>query len=338
RPENASIERLGVGAQFDKCENPEWSGSIDLDFLAHTDHSEKGLLDQAVYKVPMTPYPQFKEYGVEEWIEHLPVPLRYTSMLTLHQPSFHDPAMEFSSTTEGNTQCAHGSGESEFFEGFGTQPAVFQQPRQNLHALLSPVASSQVSSSGFDEYLEGPIIKVQSSSRSAKKTSNQSPVPELDTFMNINNYDALPKVMNEKSAANWRLNFSQIQESEQLSTNPDRKRIASITPQWEMSKRSRSVGGRKGKRRQRTFIRSRHKSTSTQKFQCTWCWVAFIKKSDWRRHEESQHAPQTEWVYGMIPPLPETPFSAAQYPSGRGPFMAQERSNCGTTDFVKYVV
>ena len=31
-------------------------------------------------------------------------------------------------------------------------------------------------------------------------------------------------------------------------------------------------------------------------YQCTWCWMAFKKTCDWRRHEESQHAPQTEWI------------------------------------------
>ena len=270
-PENTFIERFGVGAQFDKCENPEWAGSIDLDFLAHTDHSEEGLLDAAVDRVPMTPYPQFRAYDVEEWIEHLPVPLRYASISTLHQPSFQDPAMEFSSTTEGNTQCASGSGKFKCFEVLGTQPAVFQQSDQNLDTLLSPVASSQVSSS--------ELLTVEE--------------------------------------------FSRIQKSEQLSTGPDRKRRASNTSQWEGSKRSRSVGGmcsdvtssnassavsdmsgcshaswsgRKGRRRQPTVIQTSHKSTSSQQFQCTWCLVAFTKKSDWRRHEESQHAPQTEWV------------------------------------------
>ena len=31
-------------------------------------------------------------------------------------------------------------------------------------------------------------------------------------------------------------------------------------------------------------------------YQCTWCPAKFTKASDWKRHEESQHAPQTEWV------------------------------------------
>ena len=33
-----------------------------------------------------------------------------------------------------------------------------------------------------------------------------------------------------------------------------------------------------------------------QPYECTWCWKKFAKPSDWKRHEESQHAPQTEWI------------------------------------------
>lgn len=31
-------------------------------------------------------------------------------------------------------------------------------------------------------------------------------------------------------------------------------------------------------------------------FQCTWCRQGFRRAYDWQRHEESQHAPQTEWI------------------------------------------
>jgi hypothetical protein len=32
------------------------------------------------------------------------------------------------------------------------------------------------------------------------------------------------------------------------------------------------------------------------KYQCTWCFLEFTQAYDWRRHEESQHAPQTQWI------------------------------------------
>lgn len=36
--------------------------------------------------------------------------------------------------------------------------------------------------------------------------------------------------------------------------------------------------------------------TKARNYECTWCWEPFKTKYDWRRHEESQHAPQIEWV------------------------------------------
>ena len=35
---------------------------------------------------------------------------------------------------------------------------------------------------------------------------------------------------------------------------------------------------------------------SLKTYHCTWCHKAFSKPSDWKRHEQSQHAPQTEWT------------------------------------------
>ncbi|MCJ1403624.1 hypothetical protein MMC11_006847 [Xylographa trunciseda] len=35
---------------------------------------------------------------------------------------------------------------------------------------------------------------------------------------------------------------------------------------------------------------------SARLYWCTWCRKTFKKPSDWKRHEESQHAPRTEWI------------------------------------------
>ena len=63
--------------------------------------------------------------------------------------------------------------------------------------------------------------------------------------------------------------------------------------------------GRKGRKRKLKVV-ANPKVTRGQDFtkdtlserdcQCTWCWKPFRKASDWKRHEESLHAPQTEWV------------------------------------------
>ena len=66
-----------------------------------------------------------------------------------------------------------------------------------------------------------------------------------------------------------------------------------------------SWSGRKGRRKCRTKTVGGQKSNPNQPFQRTWCWTGFTEKSDWRRHEESQHAPQTEWVC-----MPEGPKSS----------------------------
>lgn len=63
-----------------------------------------------------------------------------------------------------------------------------------------------------------------------------------------------------------------------------------------------SRGPRRGRKRQReptqktleTVIRKR--SDPLKKYQCTFCTSDFAQKYDWRRHEESVHFPQKEWV------------------------------------------
>lgn len=37
-------------------------------------------------------------------------------------------------------------------------------------------------------------------------------------------------------------------------------------------------------------------SSKEKIYQCTWCGDAFARKSDWKRHEQSTHLPQEEWV------------------------------------------
>jgi len=73
-----------------------------------------------------------------------------------------------------------------------------------------------------------------------------------------------------------------------------------------------SWSGRKGRRKQITNGNSPEPQpfNSKRPYQCTWCWTSFRKPSDWRRHEESQHAPQTEWV--CMPDGPAISVSGGQ--------------------------
>ena len=63
-----------------------------------------------------------------------------------------------------------------------------------------------------------------------------------------------------------------------------------------------SRGSRKGRKRQREPARSgaksifRKPSSPSRKHQCTFCALDFEQKYDWKRHEESVHFPQKEWV------------------------------------------
>ncbi|PVI07495.1 hypothetical protein DM02DRAFT_666808 [Periconia macrospinosa] len=59
---------------------------------------------------------------------------------------------------------------------------------------------------------------------------------------------------------------------------------------------------RRGRRRRRDPAKkqitsvARKPSSPSRKFQCTFCTNDFAQKYDWRRHEESVHFPQKEWV------------------------------------------
>ncbi|KAF2878155.1 hypothetical protein BDV95DRAFT_12927 [Massariosphaeria phaeospora] len=61
-------------------------------------------------------------------------------------------------------------------------------------------------------------------------------------------------------------------------------------------------GPRRGRKRQRERTQQasdsmlRRPSNPLKKFQCTFCPTDFAQKYDWRRHEESVHFPQKEWV------------------------------------------
>lgn len=60
-----------------------------------------------------------------------------------------------------------------------------------------------------------------------------------------------------------------------------------------------SWSGRQGRKKiqpESPFKKPSPKESKDKIYQCTWCWKPFKTKYDWRRHEESQHAPQTEWV------------------------------------------
>ncbi|KAF2445943.1 hypothetical protein P171DRAFT_520651 [Karstenula rhodostoma CBS 690.94] len=63
-----------------------------------------------------------------------------------------------------------------------------------------------------------------------------------------------------------------------------------------------SRGSRKGRKRQREPSHNvaktifRKPSSPSRKYQCTFCTTDFEQKYDWKRHEESVHFPQKEWV------------------------------------------
>ena len=64
---------------------------------------------------------------------------------------------------------------------------------------------------------------------------------------------------------------------------------------------SSSLGARKGRKRYRGSSASlsslaKIPSNKEKPYQCTWCGESFARKSDWKRHEQSTHFPQQEWV------------------------------------------
>jgi hypothetical protein len=74
-----------------------------------------------------------------------------------------------------------------------------------------------------------------------------------------------------------------------------------------------SRGSRKGRKRQREPSKNvaktifRKPSSPSRKYQCTFCAVDFEQKYDWKRHEESVHFPQKEWVC-----MPNGPVEGSQ--------------------------
>jgi hypothetical protein len=57
-----------------------------------------------------------------------------------------------------------------------------------------------------------------------------------------------------------------------------------------------SWSGRQGRERHRVSVGATREHHPERKFACTWCRKAFKRAYEWQRHEESQHAPQTEFV------------------------------------------
>ena len=69
-----------------------------------------------------------------------------------------------------------------------------------------------------------------------------------------------------------------------------------------------SWAGRKGKRKHP--VRSKRGSTcTTTKYHCTWGCSSFSRAYEWQRHEESQHAPQVEWIC-LLDANPEDEYCA----------------------------
>lgn len=70
-----------------------------------------------------------------------------------------------------------------------------------------------------------------------------------------------------------------------------------------------SRGSRKGRKRQREPAQNvaktifRKPSSPSRKYQCTFCTHDFEQKYDWKRHEESVHFPQKEWVCMLNGPV-----------------------------------
>ncbi|KAF2457411.1 hypothetical protein BDY21DRAFT_25232 [Lineolata rhizophorae] len=76
---------------------------------------------------------------------------------------------------------------------------------------------------------------------------------------------------------------------------------------------------RRGRKRQRDSILQQTRSIARERvdpqkiFQCTFCPRDFAQKYDWRRHEESVHLPQREWVCMTTGPLMTDPASGFSF-------------------------
>ncbi|GME27333.1 c2h2 type zinc finger containing protein [Neofusicoccum parvum] len=77
----------------------------------------------------------------------------------------------------------------------------------------------------------------------------------------------------------------------------------------DVSTLSEATGLTARQRRSNTVVRER--TDQSKIFQCTFCNRDFAQKYDWRRHEESVHIPQKEWIC-----MPDGPVRAADDDSG----------------------
>ena len=337
-PGNASIERLGVGAQFENSAtlSEEQSEDANIKLTMDIDQLKTRLFGRAV----VNSYPQSRD----EWIEHLTVPLRYTSILKPHHFDSQDPFMELSSTPDVNLQCVYRSGGSKCLEALGTRSTEFKQSERNLDALIPPglsrkacLAASRPWEELFQQH-QSPLRSITEAVIQPLFTESDGDGSRHDRSLQISEVDKLlaesslyrPLIPPAKflsqcsnvSAAHF-LSDSEIPETTQLSIGPDRNRRASTNSALESHNRTGLVGemhsdfsssnasstvsdisvsshaswsGRKGRRRRLVIVQRRRKSTFSQRYECSWCLIGFAKRYDWRRHEESQHAPQIEWI------------------------------------------
>ncbi|KAL1621680.1 homeodomain mating type protein alpha2 [Neofusicoccum ribis] len=97
--------------------------------------------------------------------------------------------------------------------------------------------------------------------------------------------------------------------SEAASSNSSNSSHASIDSAVNRVPRRGRKRHRGSQRRSNTVVRER--TDQSKIFQCTFCNRDFAQKYDWRRHEESVHIPQKEWIC-----MPDGPVRAADDDSG----------------------
>lgn len=164
--------------------------------------------------------------------------------------------------------------------------------------------------------LEDPTLIVPASPALTLEVSNQDAARKLmDTWLEIHHEDPYLK-QGDAEALSHLTGLTVQQVRTYMNNTRSRKlpkadlsssRVGSATSLHSFASSS-SQGPRKGRRRHRSSSASLGSLAKVPKdkiYQCTWCGEAFGRKSDWKRHEQSIHLPQEEWI--CMPSYPAGP-------------------------------
>ena len=199
---------------------------------------------------------------------------------------------------------------------FGTRPSLLKSGNDSNQPLPPCLSKSVEKQSVFDvfgddEELQDAVPFAPGSNFDVLDTTDRDAARKLlDAWLDIHQDDPYLKPGDAEALAHLtRLTAQQVRtymnnaRSRKLSKADSAvSRNASATSVNSFGSSS-SWAPRRGRRRYRTssslsLAASSSKLASSKEkiYQCTWCGDGFVRKSDWKRHEQSTHLPQEEWV------------------------------------------